>query len=69
MSEANMEDIHLIPEKDVMKKLGISSRQTLYNYQNKHCFPKPIRTHPKAYLENAVNQWILNGGINQKAAS
>ncbi|HEP0988256.1 TPA: AlpA family phage regulatory protein [Serratia marcescens] len=63
-----MKDINLISEKDVMKKLGISSRQTMYNYQNKHYFPKPIRTHPKAYLENAVNQWILNGGINQKVS-
>ncbi|EMY0668506.1 AlpA family phage regulatory protein [Serratia marcescens] len=64
-----MQDINLIPEKEVMAKLGISSRSTMYTYQNKHCFPKPVRTHPKAYLENAVNQWILNGGINQKAAS
>ncbi|PVD43456.1 AlpA family transcriptional regulator [Serratia liquefaciens] len=63
-----MNEINLISEKDVMVKLGISSRQTMYNYQNKHCFPKPIRTHPKAYLENAVNQWILNGGINQKVS-
>jgi predicted DNA-binding transcriptional regulator AlpA len=63
-----MQDIHLIPEKEVMAKLGISSRQTMYNYQSKHCFPKPVRTHPKAYLESAVNQWILNGGINQKVS-
>ncbi|HEJ7134746.1 TPA: AlpA family phage regulatory protein [Serratia marcescens] len=64
-----MKELNLISEKEVMSQLGISSRQTMYNYQKKHCFPKPIRTHPKAYLENAVNQWILNGGINQKAAS
>lgn len=64
-----MPNINLIPEKDVMAKLGISSRQTMYNYQNKHSFPKPVRTHPKAYLESAVDEWILNGGINQKAAS
>lgn len=63
-----MQDIKLIPEKKVMEKLGISSRQTMYTYQNKHRFPKPVRTHPKAYLESAVNQWILNGGINQKVS-
>ncbi|HFK7184702.1 TPA: helix-turn-helix transcriptional regulator [Serratia odorifera] len=63
-----MQDINLIPEKEVMAKLGISSRQTMYNYQNKHGFPKPVRTHPKAYLESAVDQWILNGGFNQKAS-
>ncbi|WP_122016681.1 helix-turn-helix transcriptional regulator [Serratia marcescens] len=62
-------EIKLVAEIDIMRKLGITSRQTMYNYQNKHGFPKPIRTHPKAYLENAVDQWILNGGINQKAAS
>ncbi|MBQ0956976.1 helix-turn-helix transcriptional regulator [Serratia symbiotica] len=64
-----MKDINLIPEKEVMMKLGISSRQTMYSYQKKYYFPKPVRTHPKAYLESAVNQWILNGGINQKAFS
>lgn len=64
-----MNEVNLISEKNVMIILGITSRQTMYNYQNKHRFPKPVRTHPKAYLESAVNQWILNGGINQKAAS
>ena len=63
-----MQNINLIPEKEVMAKLGISSRQTMYNYQSKHCFPKPVRTHPKAYLESEVDQWILNGGINQKSS-
>ncbi|HGM6858982.1 TPA: helix-turn-helix transcriptional regulator [Serratia rubidaea] len=63
-----MQNTNLIPEKEVMAKLGISSRQTMYNYQSKHCFPKPVRTHPKAYLESAVDQWILNGGINQKSS-
>lgn len=63
-----MNEVNLISEKEVMRKLGIASRQTMYNYQTRHFFPKPIRTHPKAYLEHAVNQWILNGGINQKVS-
>ncbi|HHL0960184.1 TPA: helix-turn-helix transcriptional regulator [Serratia marcescens] len=64
-----MVDTTLIPEKDVMKLLKISSRQTMYTYQKKFGFPMPIRSHPKAYLESEVTQWILNGGINQKATS
>lgn len=58
----------LIPEKEVMSILGISSRQTILNYTNKHGFPKPVRTHPKAYLREAFNLWLSNGGINQKAS-
>lgn len=64
-----MQDIKLFPEKKVMEKIGILSRQIMYTYRNKYRFPKPVRTHPKAYLENAVDQWILNGGINQSVAS
>ncbi|ULH09623.1 AlpA family transcriptional regulator [Serratia marcescens] len=64
-----MTDTTLVPEKEVMKRLKISSRQTMYTYQKKYGFPLPIRTHPKAYLESAVDQWILNGGISQKVVS
>lgn len=66
--ETPMSDTSLIPEKEVMNKLGVSSRQTIWNYTNRHGFPKPVRTHPKAYLREAVDGWILNGGVNQKCS-
>jgi len=61
-------NIDFIDEKEVMKKLKISSRMTIYNYTKKFNFPRPIRTHPKQYLEAEVNNWILNGGTNQKSS-
>ncbi|WP_126721636.1 helix-turn-helix transcriptional regulator [Escherichia coli] len=54
-----MTDTSLIPEKEVMNKLGVSSRQTIWNYTKRHGFPKPVRTHPKSYLREAVEGWIL----------
>ncbi len=63
-----MTDIEMIQEKDVMAKLKISSRMTIYNYTVKFGFPKPVRTHPKQFLLAEVEAWILNGGINQKAS-
>ncbi len=63
-----MTDTSLIPEKEVMNKLGVSSRQTIWNYTKRHGFPKPVRTHPKSYLREAVEGWILNGGVNQKCS-
>lgn len=61
-------NIEFIDEKEVMEKLKISSRMTIYNYTKKFNFPRPVRTHPKQYLEAEVNNWILNGGTNQKAS-
>ncbi|WP_285130288.1 helix-turn-helix transcriptional regulator [Leclercia adecarboxylata] len=58
----------LIEEKEVMSILGISSRQTILNYTNRHGFPKPVKTHPKAYLRDAFNHWLQNGGVNQKSS-
>ncbi|WP_071998255.1 MULTISPECIES: AlpA family transcriptional regulator [unclassified Serratia (in: enterobacteria)] len=63
------EQLNLIEEKEVMQRLKVSSRQTIYTYQKKFGFPMPIRTHPKAYLEEAVVKWILNGGVNPKVTS
>lgn len=63
-----MIDTSLIPEKEVMSTLGVSSRQTIWNYTHRHGFPKPVRTHPKAYLRTAFEQWLLNGGVNQKCS-
>lgn len=52
-------------ESEIMAKLEITSRTTIYKYSKLHNFPKPVRTHPKAYLHSAVEEWILRGGINQ----
>lgn len=62
-----MSNIEIIGEKEVMAKLKVSSRMTIYNYTQKFGFPKPVRTHPKQYLLAEVEGWILNGGINQKS--
>lgn len=61
-----MTDTALIKETEVMAKLEITSRTTIYKYCKLHNFPKPVRTHPKAYLRSAVDEWILRGGINQE---
>ncbi|WP_215846343.1 helix-turn-helix transcriptional regulator [Candidatus Pantoea bituminis] len=63
-----MANTEMISEKEAMDKLKVSSRMTIYNYIKKFGFPKPIRTHPKQYLEEEVNNWILNGGINQRVS-
>lgn len=61
-----MADTTLIKESEVMEKLHVLSRTTMWKYCKEHNFPKPVRTHPKAYLRSAVDEWLLNGGINQK---
>ncbi|MCH4253832.1 MAG: AlpA family transcriptional regulator [Proteus vulgaris] len=48
-----------------MNKLGISSRQTLWDYERRRKFPRPIRLRPKAYLRTDVYKWIKNGGASQ----
>lgn len=53
-----MTDTSLIPEKEVMNKLGVSSRQTIWNYTKRHGFPKPVRTHP-----NHTFVKLLRGGF------
>ena len=62
-----MSSVKLIQEEEVMKKLHVISRTTMWKYCQMHNFPKPVRTRPKAYLESAVDDWIINGGTNQKA--
>ncbi|AKE61920.1 MULTISPECIES: helix-turn-helix transcriptional regulator [Enterobacteriaceae] len=62
-----MSDIEMINEKEVMRMIRVSSRMTIWKYTKHHNFPKPIRTHPKQYLQSEVEAWILNGGINQKS--
>ena len=61
-----MADIEMINEKEVMQMMHVSSRMTIWKYTENHNFPKPIRTHPKQYLRSAVEEWILNGGVNQR---
>lgn len=63
-----MANIEMISEKEVMEKLKVSSRMTIYNYTKKFSFPRPVRTHPKQYLLAEVDNWILKGGTNQKAS-
>ena len=61
-----MADVTLIKEKEVMAQLQITSRTTMWKYCEIDNFPKPVRTHPKAYLKSAVDEWILRGGVNQQ---
>ncbi|WP_312631006.1 helix-turn-helix transcriptional regulator [Pantoea piersonii] len=63
-----MADVTLIQEKEVMEKLEITSRTTMWKYCKSHNFPKPVRTRPKAFLKSAFEEWLLNGGVNQKAS-
>lgn len=62
-----MTDTSLIPEKEVMNKLGVSSRQTIWNYTKRHGFPKPVRTHPKSYLREAVEGGFLTVALIRNA--
>ncbi len=63
-----MTETKLIKEKEVMEKLAITSRTTIWKYCERHNFPKPVRTHPKAYLLSAVEDWIIRGGVNQTSS-
>ncbi|EKK4079439.1 AlpA family transcriptional regulator [Cronobacter dublinensis] len=63
-----MVNTEMISEKEVMEKLKVSSRMTIWTYTHKLGFPKPVRSRPKLYLLAEVEQWILNGGVNQKSA-
>ncbi len=58
-------DRTLMTSDEVMNKLGISSRQTLWDYERRRKFPLPIRLRPKAYLRTDVYKWIKNGGASQ----
>ncbi|CNH67907.1 helix-turn-helix transcriptional regulator [Yersinia pekkanenii] len=63
-----MSSTDMIEEKEVMAKLRISSRMTIWKYTKVYNFPLPVRTHPKQYLLAEVERWILNGGVNQRAS-
>ncbi|MCW0135806.1 hypothetical protein OIU92_01065 [Escherichia coli] len=41
-----MTDTSLIPEKEVMNKLSVSSRQTIWNYTKRHGFPSQSEPTP-----------------------
>lgn len=64
----DMANTEMISEKDVMEKLKVSSRMTIYKYTKKFNFPRPVRTHPKQFLQAEVENWILNGGVNQRSS-
>ncbi|MEG0279895.1 MAG: AlpA family phage regulatory protein [Morganella sp. (in: enterobacteria)] len=61
-------DNKLITAEEVMSRLSISSRQTLLTYEKKRKFPKPVKLRPKAYLRHEYNQWLNDGGVNQKSS-
>jgi len=61
-------NINMISEKQVMAVLGISSRQTMAKYIKKYKFPQPVTVYPKQFLQTEVENWILNGGVNQKSS-
>lgn len=42
-----MTDTSLIPEKEVMNKLGVSSRQTIWNYTKRHGFSEASQNPPQ----------------------
>ncbi|MDR0218068.1 MAG: AlpA family phage regulatory protein [Enterobacteriaceae bacterium] len=60
-----MMDERLISKDEVMEKLGISSRQTLWSYEKRRNFPRPVKLRPKAYLREEFYKWIESGGVNQ----
>lgn len=51
-----MADVTLIKEEEVMAQLQITSRTTMWKYCANHNFPKPVRTHLKAYIKSAVEE-------------
>ncbi|AVV39280.1 MULTISPECIES: AlpA family transcriptional regulator [Pantoea] len=63
-----MANIEMIFESEAMQKIGVTSRTTMRTYVLNHSFPKPVRNRPKKYLLAEVEQWILNGGVNQRSA-
>ncbi|ECJ2853594.1 AlpA family transcriptional regulator [Salmonella enterica subsp. diarizonae] len=67
MNDIAQNNVGMIDEKEAMRMIKVSSRMTISKYTKLYNFPKPIRTHPKQYLQSEVVQWILNGGINQKS--
>ncbi|KLU15583.1 MULTISPECIES: helix-turn-helix transcriptional regulator [Xenorhabdus] len=58
-------DKKLISKDEVMKKLGITSRQTLWDYEKRRKFPRPVKLRPKAYLRKDFYKWIEDGGVSQ----
>ncbi len=51
--------MNLISKTEVMEMLRIKSRDTLYRYEKKRGFPRPIKQHPTYYLKSAVEDWAL----------
>ncbi|CDG93863.1 conserved hypothetical protein [Xenorhabdus bovienii str. feltiae Florida] len=60
--------IKLITQDEIMEELGISSRQTLWDYENRRNFPKPVGFRPKKYLRTEYETWLANGGASQSTS-
>lgn len=63
-----MTNSDLIVEKDVYEWIGVK-RTALWRLKKERGFPKPVLSRPAKYKKSAIQQWIDNGGINQKPAS
>ncbi|QZY66037.1 AlpA family phage regulatory protein [Providencia rettgeri] len=63
-----MANLDLITTKEVMTELSIRSRQTLWNYEKRRNFPKPVKLRPKAYLRSDYEKWLQNGGASQQSS-
>ncbi len=63
-----MTNSDLIVEKDVYEWIGVK-RTALWRLKKECGFPKPVLSRPAKYKKSAIQQWIDNGGINQKPAS
>lgn len=57
----------LINEEDLMKRLEVKSRSTIYNLIKKRGMPDAVLTHPRRYSEKAISEWLNNGGVNQNS--
>ncbi|RKS87283.1 AlpA family transcriptional regulator [Orbus hercynius] len=57
----------LITENELMKRLGIKSRSTIYSLMKKRGMPDAVLTHPRRYSEKAISEWINKGGVNQNS--
>ena len=58
--------VDLISQAEAMERVQIKSRSGLYNLMKNYGLPKPVKTHPMAFVASDIDQWILNGGINSE---
>lgn len=63
-----MTNSDLILETDVYEWLG-RKRKSLWRLRKECKFPQPVLTHPAKYRKSEIQEWLDNGGINQKSSS